>query len=139
MNGQQAMHEGDKVTMFGEEFEVISVYTRKQAIEDGVLVDLSGLFPNDTRIYKYPVACTMTVWGMIEDACERTREDAGAYVWDLCWMSANMMAVVKDDGDMRLFRCAIPLGGKAKLFKVVVGPGDDGVEPVITIMMPDED
>jgi len=135
MNGQ-AMHEGDKVTMNGMDWEVISVYTRKQAIADGVLVDLTGLFPNDTRIYKHPVACTMTVWHMIQDACDKTGEDAGVYVWDLCWMSTR--AVVKDLGNERLFKCCIPIGTKERLFKVHIGPGDD-YSPVITIMLPDED
>lgn len=134
----QAMHEGDKVTMHGMEWDVISVYTRKQAMADGVLVDLTGLFPNDTRIYKHPVACTMTVWHMIQDACDKTGEDAGVYVWDLCWMSNSPTAIVKDEGDLRLFRCGIPINGKAKLFKIMVGPGDD-YNPVITIMLPDED
>ncbi len=144
MNGQ-AMHEGDKVTMNGMEWEVISVYTRKQAIADGVLVDLTRLFPNDTRIYKYPVACTMAVWQMIEDACHKVETEehtevslaeAGGIVWDLCWMSTR--AIVKDLGNERLFKCCVPIGTKERLFKVHIGPGDD-YSPVITIMLPDED
>lgn len=126
------------VMIDGQEWDVISRYTREQAIADGVLVDLSARFPEDTRIYKYPVACTDTVWSRIERACEETGEDLGAYVWDLCWMSNHPTAIVKDLGDMRLFYCGIPLGTKESLFKIVIGPGDD-LWPVITIMYPDED
>ena len=93
----------EKVIINGEEWEVISRYTRKQAIADGVLVDLTARFPEDTRIYKYPVACTDTVWSRIERACEETGEDLGAYVWDLCWMSNQASAIARDGGDMRLF------------------------------------
>ena len=128
----------EKVIIDGEEWEVISRYTRKQAIEDGVLVDLTKLFPNDTRIFKYPVACTSAVWSIIESACNYTREDLGAYVWDLCWMSNKPLAIVKDEGHERLFKCQIPLGTREQLFKIHIG-GGDALEPVITIMLPDED
>ncbi len=63
--------EAKQTTSNLEEFfgEVISSYSRAQAIDDGVLVDLSGLFPSDTRLYKWPVACTAAVWSFIEKVC----------------------------------------------------------------------
>lgn len=46
----------------------ISRYTRAQAIADGVLVDLSRRYPNDTKPFKYPVACTESVWELVKAA-----------------------------------------------------------------------
>ena len=48
--------------LFGD---LIFSYTRKQAIEDGVLVDLTSKFPKDTRLFKYPVACTSAIWSIV--------------------------------------------------------------------------
>ena len=124
-----------------EEFfgEVISSYSRAQAIDDGVLVDLSGLFPSDTRLYKWPVACTAAVWSLIEKVCLQpgTGEliNAGVWVWDLCWMSIRAKTKVLSPSE-HLFKCSI--GSKVHTFKAVCGPGDNA-EPVITIMLPDED
>jgi hypothetical protein len=124
-----------------EEFfgEVISSYSRAQAIDDGVLVDLSGLFPSDTRLYKWPVACTAAVWSLIEKVCLQrgTGEliNLGAWVWDLCWMSINAKTKVLSPSE-HLFECSI--GSKVHTLKAICGPGDHG-EPVITFMLPDED
>ena len=117
--------------------EVIFSYTRAQAMEDGVLVDLSGPFPNDTRIFKYPVACTSAVWQLIEDACKRLGQELGASVWDICFMAVNCQ-IKQVDPSTALFRVGIPLGGKEHTLKIVCGPGDDG-KPVMTIMLPHED
>lgn len=46
--------------------EVISCYSRKQALEDGVLVDLIQIIPIPESGYKYPLACTIAVWRIIE-------------------------------------------------------------------------
>jgi hypothetical protein len=118
-----------------EQWEDISIYTRAQAIEDGVLVDLSKRYPNDTRLYKYPVACTSAVWAIIENAVEKYGGNAGAWVWDLCWMSVHAKVWIFSEREHQ-FGCII--GRKQRIFKVNCGPGDD-LEPVITIMMPDED
>lgn len=115
--------------------KVISSYTRVSAIEDGVLVDLTALYPNDTRLFKCPVACTATVWGLIERACKKNPGGEGARVGDLCWMSINYKIKVFSESE-HLFKCRI--GRKACTFKINCGPGNDG-DPVITLMMPDED
>jgi len=114
---------------------VIYSYSRAQAIEDGVLVDLTANFPNDTRLYRWPVACTSTVWNLIEKASQKIPGGPDPWVWDLCWMSIKAKTKVFSDRE-HLFVCTI--GRKAHTFKVNCGPGDQG-EPVITIMMSDED
>ena len=54
--------------------ELISSYTRQQAIDDGVLVDLSE---NSVikQHWKYPLACTDGVWATIQKACESKFHD----------------------------------------------------------------
>lgn len=121
--------------------DVISVYTRAQAIEDGVLADLSALAPDVCRQhYKYNVACTATVWAIIERAIENPRwcNDINGVVHDILGMSRCHARVL--DESTRLFQVIIKGVGKKSLFtfKIVCGPGDDA-EPVLTIMLPEED
>lgn len=118
------------------EWEVIHTYSRAEAIRDGVLVDLTALFPDDTSRLKYPVACTAAVWNLIERVCERTGEDPGGYVWNLCFMAIHAGKTVHPT--TRIFKCSIPCPGRQHAFKIVCGPGDD-LEPVFTIMFPNED
>ncbi|MGD0265628.1 MAG: DUF6573 family protein [Candidatus Methylomirabilota bacterium] len=58
------MREGDTVKIGDEEFEVLSVYTRAQAIEDGVLIDVTNLAPDlvQNAGIKLHVAMTSEVW-----------------------------------------------------------------------------
>src|SRR5689334_13821686 len=49
-------------SIFGD-CEVISRYTRANAFSDGVLVDITMNFPELCKMYKFPVACTASVWG----------------------------------------------------------------------------
>jgi len=58
--------------------DVISCYSRKQAVEDGLQVCVSKLFPSDTRMYKFPVYFTSAVWELCQEQ--------GAIVWDICYM-----------------------------------------------------
>lgn len=50
---------------FFADAEVISTYTRAQAIKDGVLIDISEWAKEYG--FKFPVAVTTGVWGMIDD------------------------------------------------------------------------
>lgn len=55
-----------------DEFEVISVYTRAQALEDGVLVDLSYLAREAG--FRWPLAVTRAVWGLVEPCADLKQE-----------------------------------------------------------------
>jgi len=59
-------------------------------------------------------------------------------VHDMLWMSQVMKRQI--DESTVMFRVIIAGAGRQRNydFKLAVGPGDQG-EPVITIMMPDED
>lgn len=60
--------------------DLICSYSRKQAIEDGLQVCVSEQFPNDTRMYKFPVYFTTEVWQL----CQGKE----VIVWDICYMAA---------------------------------------------------
>jgi hypothetical protein len=119
--------------------DVIYGYSRKQALEDGVLVDLSEL-AREAGI-KFPVAMTHGVWveyiavpkGVI---CQ----DEEGRAWDIIWMLRMAIAAGKGGQEIRysLIVRNNNRGPKLVTLKAICGPGDDG-EPVITIMLPDED
>jgi hypothetical protein len=131
--------------------ELISRYTRAQAIEDGVLVDL---MQDETKGavreagYIIPLAMTATafdlaVWPIDNepaDAWLRSKcQDLQGRLWDVLWMMRNQVAGARSVG---LFRLSI-INHKTKrrnniTLKAVCGPNDDGM-PCITIMLPDED
>jgi len=124
------------------EFDVISTYTRRQAIEDGVLVDASvgDLAEVSRQHYKHPVAMTAAVWGLIDRAVKHPKH-CNDYkgVWhDILWMSR--VCPTKKWATGRLFLVIITGVGRKRnhTLKIECGPGDDG-EPVLTIMLPEED
>jgi len=120
---------------------VIFSYSRDQAIKDGVLVDLSSTFPSEAGLYKYPVACTSAVWDIVDKAVKNKKHmnDYSGVIWDVIYMSQKYI-VKRFDSSSHLFKVIITGAGRKKnfVFKAVCGPGDDS-EPVITIMLPDED
>lgn len=123
-------------------FEVISCYTRQQAIEDGVLVDLKSSFKNETRIFKWPVACTAAVWSLIENAAEQDEVEVAVYVWDVCFMAHLAIKALRDSGRPELFfKVCLPLReGTERKLKLVCGPiGPNDPNPCLTIMLPNED
>ncbi len=58
-------------TLFQPE-DIISTYTRAQAIEDGVLVDLmqDEMTSVCRQNYKFPIACTSAVFAIMQRAVE---------------------------------------------------------------------
>ncbi len=125
---------------FWDDADVIYAYTRAQALEDGVLVDASEM-AKEAGI-KFPVALTSAVYGKyVEVADGVTAQDERGRLWDILWMFR--FAAAKFNGSTLLFKlhvrndnrdCIPPL----VTLKAVCGPGDTP-EPVITIMLPDED
>lgn len=124
--------------------EPVHVYTRAQAIDDGVLVNLSDpesdTAPVCRQHYKYPVACTMRVLELMRRAVENPRycNDYAGLLHDMLWMSR--VGGRKLDASTVVFRVAIAGAGRARYYdlKLAIGPGDQG-EPVITLMLPSED
>ena len=77
----------------GESVEVISVYTRQQAIEDGILVDCEQAPMGEMRrqLMKWPLAMTATafhryVWPIDEEANLPPGQSLEGRFWDVVWM-----------------------------------------------------
>ncbi len=121
-----------------------SAYTRKQAIEDGLLVDVSKVAREAGFIF--PVAITAGVHRLIENIPQsRSHQDYAGRLWDVLWMAAMTARHAK--GTEVLYKVIlhhIDRRGTRGVFRIYatlkmhIGPGDEG-DPVITIMLPDED
>ena len=126
---------------FWDDAEVIYAYTRAQALEDGVLIDVSSV-AKEAGI-KFPVAMTSTVWGEYVEVPEGVNcQDERGRLWDILWM---LRCNARRGGDTLFFKLYVRNHNRERLdsrdlvtLKAVCGPGDTP-EPVITIMLPDED
>jgi hypothetical protein len=115
--------------------EPIFSYSRKQAIEDGVLVDLSQ-FDEIKELWKHHMACTAQVWKIIETAKKDERKDLAGILWDISHMA--MAAARVNGANVDTIRFKVTIGRKAHQLELHVGPGDIR-EPVLTLMLPNED
>jgi hypothetical protein len=128
--------------------EVIYAYTRAQAIEDGVLVDVTEQARQSG--WRYPVAVTRAVW---DDCCvwterdaqrSRAHQDTTGRLHDVLYLAHIAVRTTcwggEDTAHFQLRRRPRPGHGLAQLvaLKAVCHPGDEG-EPVVTIMQPQED
>ncbi len=126
---------------------VIHTYTRQNAIDDGVLIDVT-----ETAIeagIKFPFVVTRAVWDKhiewTQDDTERqSYQDQSGRLWDIVWMARHGMLNAKGKTRELLFELyCIPRDGKSKrakrtTLKLLLGPGDS-VEPVLTVLLPNED
>ena len=126
---------------------VIHSYTRAQAIEDGVLVDVSGTAREAG--FRFPVALTTAVWEDCvawteEDSRRQTYQDTSGRLWDVLWMASCAVRAAKENAqELRFELYRVPRDAKSTeavltRLKLMAGPGDDG-EPVLTILLPHED
>ena len=120
---------------------VIYRYTRAQASDDGVLVDLTE-WAKETG-FTIPVACTTTVWNEYITPPEGTKKHGQSErgrAHDVLWML--YLAIRRSHGGDRVLFEVIFLNTKKQHetihLKCLCGPGDDG-EPVLTILLPHED
>ena len=114
--------------------DVVFSYSRSQAIADGVLVDL-GQFGITREHWKFPMACTDTVWNIIEDAVHNHGQDYAGTLHDIYTMAK--LAIRKGQGrDTLLF--SVIIASTHRGLKLHIGPGDDPA-PVLTLMLPFED
>ena len=123
----------------GTDLPVISEYTRAQAIDDGVLVNVT----QDARKagFRYPVALTRAVWDLcvaLSPTAKRACNDEPGRLWDVLWMMRCAVRRAPEAEHLFALRCVTTgLRPSHVALRSVIGPGDDG-EPVITVMLPDE-
>jgi len=121
--------------------EVIYSYTRKQAVADGVQVEVSQT-AREAGI-RFPVYLTRAVFDAYVTVPEGvTCQDEAGRLWDVVWMLRH--AIGRSNGENRLpFSLYVRNDNRrAKLVKLIAECGpldiDDG-QPAITVMLPGED
>lgn len=126
--------------LFGEP---ISVYTRGRAIEDGILVDVSEMAKEAG--FTWPVALTRAAWNDCVEWNDKNRgcQDVNGRLWDVLWMASLAARRSSGSGRHHYSLVRVPNTPKAtvpRLTHLVLhsGPGDNA-EPVLTIMLPEED
>ncbi len=121
---------------------VISTYSRRQAIDDGILVDLRQVDAGSVEEagFKFPIACTAEVFSScieLTDAAERAGNDIRGRLWDILWMLKMAVRTAKAT-DRISFKVSVVrdrVRPTPTELVAVCGPGDD-LEPVITLMFP---
>lgn len=128
--------------------EIISSYSRAQAIADGVLIDVTETAKQAGFVW--PVAVTEALWRDIEDSPKHGHrmDTAGARLWDVLWMAYVAIKRARAGGTMLCYQLIMPVGEHVGAdledprnqytVKLISGPGDE-LEPVITLMKPNED
>ena len=129
-----------------DDAEVIYAYTRRQAIEDGVLVDF---MQDELRElvrqagFRFPIAMTTTSFSVaVATEGEELPEgqDIKGRAWDVLNMLRWAVNTAPRGTDTLFFKVKVWNGRHHTVVKLkaVCGPSDDG-SPCITIMFPDED
>ena len=135
--------------------DVIYAYTRAQAIEDGVLIDVTET-AREAGV-KVPTALTSAVWADYVAVPEEMKghQDESGRLWDLLWMFSIAVRTGRMKGDIGIFEVIFAKPDKGDwrsneqphdgsrtqrlvTLKAVCGPSDDG-SPCITILRPEED
>ncbi len=137
--------------------ELISVYSRAEAIEDGVLVDCTqDPFDDLNRNagVKFDVALTRAAFERYVEVSEEFNgsQDIKGRYWDLIFIFAlaarkradctellfEFISIPNGSGDWPNEKPASSSDQRLVQLKVVSGPGDRG-EPCLTFMLPSED
>ncbi|OUM87873.1 MAG: hypothetical protein BAA01_12040 [Bacillus thermozeamaize] len=111
-------------------------YTRQQAIADGVLIDVSEMAREAG--FRYPVAITRGVYGLITPSPgeELMGQSEDGRLWDVLFIL--YLAIKTSSQSTNEIRFKVLISGEEISLKALCHP-DDQLEPVITIMLPDED
>src|SRR5690606_16136022 len=72
------------VVSFTNDRMAIYSYSRQQAIDDGVLVDITEMAQEAG--FRFPVAVTRTVWETITPSPTDITQSISGRVWDMLWM-----------------------------------------------------
>jgi hypothetical protein len=121
--------------------DLIHRYTRADAIRDGVLTDVSET-AKEAGI-RWPVALTAAVWQQCVTVPPGVLcQDEAGRLWDVVWLLACALRRGGSGAEVR-FAVHVRNDNRERTPPLVrllalCGPGDQG-EPVITVMMPEED
>lgn len=121
---------------------IVHRYTRRQAIRDSVLIPVDELAREAG--FKWPVAVTDHLYHRyVVPALDLVAEGQSitGRLWDVLTVLRHTIRCSKDDTFLRfsvLFQMEPGFAPIPIELVSVCGPGDDG-EPVITVMLPDDD
>lgn len=122
-----------------ERFDLIFRYNRADEIRDGVLIDVSET-AREAGI-KYSVAITHAVHQQFVKVPEGVvGQDESGRLWDILFM-LRVAITRAPEGDTILYTVFVrsnDTAPKPVKLKATCHPGDEG-EPVVTVMLPDED
>jgi len=131
--------QGDRENYFGG---VIYTYTRARAVADGVQIDVTKT-AQEAGI-KFPMFLTRAVFDAYVAVPEGvTGQDEAGRLWDLVWMAR--FAILRSHGHTDRLPVALYVRNdnhRAKLVKLIVvcsALDIDDPQPVLTLMMTDED
>ena len=138
-NNHQTNLDGPSGTDFGE---VIYAYTRKQALADGVQVDVSST-AKEAGI-KFPMFLTRAVFdAYVAVPPDVTGQDESGRLWDVVWMARFAILRARPGVDRIPVALYVRNDNRAaRLVKLIATCGAldiDDPQPDITILMPDED
>lgn len=120
--------------------DLIHVYTRRQAIEDGVLIDVTAIAKEAG--FCFPVTVTAALWSQyarVPDGVEA--QDEAGRLWDILQMLRYAIRQRRNHADTVLFTVSVRNDQRqpqAVKLKAVCGPDDSGA-PCFTLMLPEED
>ena len=121
--------------------DIIHTYTRFEAVKDGLQVCVSERFPNDTRMYKYPVFFTTGVWELCQER--------GEIIWDICYMAAAASKAQPTNSAIISYSLIVQDAQRSpdffedefpcyRLLAICEAKDINDPTPVITILFPDE-
>ncbi len=122
--------------------DIIHSYTRRQAIADGVLLDVTDQ-AKEAGV-TLPVAFTATAWHQfVIRGVEILEVDYAKHLRDV--FETIQIAVEKNFSGRPCFRCFVDTSEPRNaarfhlvFFRMITGPDDDW-NPCVTVMMPEED
>ena len=130
----------DKTPTDATDLELISAYSRAEALADGVLVDVTETAREAG--FLYPVALTRAAWELcvaLSPAAKRAGTDERGRLWDVLMMMR--WAVGRSRGGPEIafeVLCVTTSVRPSRVaLRAVVGPGDDAA-PVVTVMLAEE-
>ncbi len=122
------------------DLELISAYTRAEALSDGVLVDVTDTAREAG--FLHPVALTRAAWELcvaLSPAAKRAGTDERGRLWDVLWMMRWPVGRSRGGSQITFELLCVTTSVRPSrvALRSVVGPGDDG-QPVVTVMLPEE-
>ena len=117
--------------------DVISSYTREDALEDGQLVDVSKMAAEAG--FRLPVAVTVGVWSDISKGIEEGTAPAGQSIegrqWDVLHMA---MLAARSNSTESMIKFKVIIGRTTHTYWGIISGEGQGGSAVLTIMRPED-